>query len=622
MQKAWCIGLLLVALVLVVHTTGVAQNNVTFNVRMSVKMLEGTFQPGSGDIVRVAGSFNDWGNSTDTLRDLSAIDSIYEKTISLPTGQISYKYLKTLRGGLDWESGDNRTHDVVAGSQSVPLVWFDNDSVYTPPVPGNVTFRVNMRVKLLEGSFRPDSNDIVRVAGSFNDWGNSTDTLRDESPIDSIYQKTIEINSGTTIQYKFLKTLRGGLDWEGGSNRTHDVVAGSQTLPVVWFDYDSVVSIPVSGNVTYRVDMRALQDIGWFVPPGDSVQVRGGFNNWLGTPMTLSAITNMYQATLPYNGFSGDQQDYKFFMQLNPATAETRFPGFSTNNDGVQYDHPYTRGDGNRRVTFPQAGGNFSSDANYFSNIHRFGTMLNANDTCRVTVRVNMGPATRYIDPFIPATDTVYLLWQDFAWAFNQVANLGSPFPTRMRMTRQGPTDSIYTLTFKVQGRTYYGLMYNYEFVHGGGGAVAEGGGLGTQNPYRSRYIQPISANTFPPTYTAPVDQWQKDAPLPAEIPPYGITDVREDEQPGIPFAYTLNQNYPNPFNPSTRIKYSIPENTKVTLRVFNILGQQVAELVNQEQARGNYVALFEGDRLASGVYFYRLETRNFIETKKMLLLK
>ena len=623
MRKAWFQTLLVLALVLIIGNTVQAQNDVTFRVRMSIKMLEGSFQPGSGDIVRVAGSFNDWGNSTDTLKDAEA-DSIYEKTVSLPAGAITYKFLKTLRGGLDWEGGDNRAYSVSTGSNTLPVVWFDYDSVYTPPVAGNVTFKVNMRVNKLEGSFRPDSNDIVRVAGSFNDWGNSLDTLRDVAPADSIYEKTVTINSGLGIQYKFLKTLRGGLDWEGGGNKTHTVEPGPQTLPTVWFDGDSLVSISVSGNLTYRVDLRAMQQLGWFVPPGDSVQVRGAFNSWGGTPMNLSALTGLYQVTVPYNGFSFDFFDYKFFMKLDSATANTRFPGYSdpNNRDGIQYDHPYTNGDGNRRGQYPPTTGNFSTSPNFFSNIHTSGLMLNTTDTCRVTISVNMGPAMRYIDPFVPATDTVYLVWQDQAWYRNQEANQGTPFPNTRMMTRNGPTDSVWSVNFRVKGKTHYGLMYNYEFRHVGSGSVSEGGGLGVQNPYRSRYIQPLSPNTFPSSYATPTDLWKKDAPLPAEIPPYGTTEVSSDDGNGLPLAYSLNQNYPNPFNPSTTIRYAIPEAARVTLKVFNLLGQEVATLVNEQQQAGKFVARFEANRLASGVYFYRLEAGKFSETKKMIFMK
>ena len=95
-----------------------AQNSVNFRVKMSIKMREGTFLPGSGDVVRVAGSFNNWGSSTDTLRDVAPTDSVYEKEISLPAGAISYKFLKTLRGGLDWEADPNRSYTVTTGTQT------------------------------------------------------------------------------------------------------------------------------------------------------------------------------------------------------------------------------------------------------------------------------------------------------------------------------------------------------------------------------------------------------------------------------------------------------------------------------------------------------------------------
>lgn len=88
------------------------------------------------------------------------------------------------------------------------------------------------------------------------------------------------------------------------------------------------------------------------------------------------------------------------------------------------------------------------------------------------------------------------------------------------------------------------------------------------------------------------------------------------------PLSFELNQNFPNPFNPSTKIRYSVASTSFVKLKVYDILGREIAELVNEEKPAGIYEANFEGSRLASGVYIYRLQAGNFIETKKMILLK
>ena len=90
----------------------------------------------------------------------------------------------------------------------------------------------------------------------------------------------------------------------------------------------------------------------------------------------------------------------------------------------------------------------------------------------------------------------------------------------------------------------------------------------------------------------------------------------------GIPAKFILNQNYPKPFNPTTNIKYSITKSGLVTLKIYNVLGQEVATLVNQDQRPGNYVVDFNASNLASGVYMYRLESGNYSLTKKMVLLK
>ena len=88
------------------------------------------------------------------------------------------------------------------------------------------------------------------------------------------------------------------------------------------------------------------------------------------------------------------------------------------------------------------------------------------------------------------------------------------------------------------------------------------------------------------------------------------------------PLSYTLEQNYPNPFNPSTRINYSIPISGNVSLKIYDTLGKEVATLINEIKAPGNYAVVFDASSLASGVYIYVLKSNNSVQTRKMLLLK
>lgn len=88
------------------------------------------------------------------------------------------------------------------------------------------------------------------------------------------------------------------------------------------------------------------------------------------------------------------------------------------------------------------------------------------------------------------------------------------------------------------------------------------------------------------------------------------------------PFTYSLSQNYPNPFNPATSISFSIPELQNVSLKVYDMLGRQVAELVNSFYQAGSYTVKFDGSKFSSGVYYYKLETEGFTETKQMVLIK
>jgi len=89
-----------------------------------------------------------------------------------------------------------------------------------------------------------------------------------------------------------------------------------------------------------------------------------------------------------------------------------------------------------------------------------------------------------------------------------------------------------------------------------------------------------------------------------------------------LPVTYDLAQNFPNPFNPSTRFNYQLPASGKVTLKIFDVLGREVATLVDEMKEAGRYSVNFNASALASGAYFYRLQAGSFVSIKKMMLLK
>jgi len=102
----------------------------------------------------------------------------------------------------------------------------------------------------------------------------------------------------------------------------------------------------------------------------------------------------------------------------------------------------------------------------------------------------------------------------------------------------------------------------------------------------------------------------------------YEYSGIVEVEVNNIPKKYSLEQNYPNPFNPSTVIEYSIPEKGFVTLKIYDILGNEIVTLVNNEKEAGNYDVKFDASQLTSGIYIYSIQVNDFRATKKMMLLK
>ena len=120
-----------------------------------------------------------------------------------------------------------------------------------------------------------------------------------------------------------------------------------------------------------------------------------------------------------------------------------------------------------------------------------------------------------------------------------------------------------------------------------------------------------------------PGDKWNFGENFPVTITAKPVS-VDEDI---ILNEFELSQNYPNPFNPNTTIRFTIPQDQRretkdVSLIVFDVLGNEVATIVNEEKSVGSYEVEFSGSELTSGIYFYQLKADNFVEAKKMLLVK
>jgi hypothetical protein len=105
-----------------------------------------------------------------------------------------------------------------------------------------------------------------------------------------------------------------------------------------------------------------------------------------------------------------------------------------------------------------------------------------------------------------------------------------------------------------------------------------------------------------------------------SQLAAFGITSTEKTEE--VPTSYGLEQNYPNPFNPRTTIRYQLPARGHVSLRVYDMMGREVAVLADAEQEGGHRSVVFDASNLPSGVYFYRLIVGSFVETKKLVVLR
>ncbi|MFA7418383.1 MAG: T9SS type A sorting domain-containing protein [Melioribacteraceae bacterium] len=608
---------LILALLVVAWSGSMAQTyKVTFKVNMKLELQLGKLT--TADKVSARGNFNDWGETE--MKDADG-DMIYEveasfDKVKLTNGlTLAFKFFHNGAAATNtgWESIDDRKIDIT-GDKVLDVLWYDNKGI--SGAKATVEFRANMKLPLKQGDLlKTPIPGKVFIAGDFNGWNTSATELTDADD-DSIYTATLDtITSGTTVNYKFLYSNKANATiWENDPNKTALILDGTNKVERFFNDVNPNVQLK-DGTVSFYVNMAVLEQLKVYDAAVDLLEVRGNFNGWSSADKDRSAMLQDFlfptswflpvgfvKAEVPSDNF------YKYFVGKKDTT------GWA---DG--YERPLSRGGGNRLFTYQGQPNQETPSVHYDDVLPGFYTskaisikfrvdMKDAFDATKIAVPMKAGDKVFYISEQ-PLFCKV-MGWRD------------SDSQTYFELT-DADGDKIYegTLTMKAGG--FNGFEYRYGIQRAADKSFTlETGGF-AQNAYRVRYIPQTSKGTFTQPYTAPLDKWtdKEDKSDQFEVAPLGFTDV-QDLESGIPSKFSLDQNYPNPFNPTTTIKFAIPADENVSLKVFNVLGQEVVTLVNKQMKAGSYSFDFNASKLSSGVYFYRVEAGSFNATKKMLLLK
>jgi hypothetical protein len=609
--------ILLLIAVLFAGVTAYSQVNVTFTVDMSAVTASGYFNR-AADTVRVAGTFNGWSTTATDLTKGTGADSLkYSvKVAGVAAGTLSYKFLfSTILGpsGLQWENDPNRTSVIGTTDVVLPTVLF-NTSI--TGAPERIVFKVDMSVPIKAGQVVPGTTPVY-LSGTMNGW-NTTATPMTKGTNDSVYTVLVDsLKSGSIQQFKF---VYGSSNYETISNRLYLVPQkDSVVFSAFWNNYDPNIQLKTAA-INFKLDMSVMVRAGIYNTSKDSVLLSGSFNSWTTTTDFLNQnAANDSAYNLPHT-FTlepvGNLEPYKFDVKKH-----------STGIDSVWidgYERPVHWGGGNRQVVFT---GVDRDTSDFYDGIHPDWLIPNGTNL-QVTFNVDMTPAmdaSKQAVPFNPATDTLY--WSSAEPTFAATQHWYRPSGGHIKnvpLHRVSPTGNIYTCTFTVIEPSFNAFEYNYEWVNADGTTwTSEPAALGAEFVYRVRYVGQDVANHFPKNpWTMPTDTWTNtDKKTDQEKDPYtSLTGIKADNFK--PVSYSLSQNYPNPFNPSTTIKFSIQKENLVSLKIYNLLGQEVATLVNQVLKAGSYTYNFNASRLSTGVYFYTINSGSFNQTKKMLLLK
>jgi len=501
------------------------------------------------------------------------------------------------------------------------LVLFFGVTLFAQTIPVNI--KVNMSVQVKKGLFAI-ATDTVVIRGSFQaaagdpggDWQGTFFKLTKGT--DTIYSITVNFpatSAGANYEFKFVKAPDG---WEGAPNRPFTVTAPGVTLPTYWYNNDSIYIYkpPVTNTINYVADLSAMygSGVGYFDPTQDSIRVEGLDWDGLGTIVSgdrrLRATNplqpKIFRTSMTFSGFLGDSTKWKF-----RAYPETRFTNtgwetgadrwFTYMADGSSYNMPSIQ-----PLISPSFGPltdpvtvlfqvNMTNARNVYNNLP-----IDPNTLIFAGVKGGSIPIGNWGGNWVVADTTVQ---QPSGYPFITVLNDAGINGDKVAGDKIWSKAIVFPTGTASGGiELKYSAYYpNCDTINGGTSPLDNEGGFGQNHLFTLRQV----ATTI------------------ELLNNFGNFTTSVEENPELMAeAFTLYQNYPNPFNPSTTISYNIPQDGIVTLKIFNVMGEEVETLYNAFQKAGAYNASFDASKLTSGVYFYSINVGDFSATKKMMLIK
>jgi len=505
----------------------------------------------------------------------------------------------------------------------------------------SVTFQVDMAAYMQTSKFNPATDSVI-IRGDFQEmagdtvlWAGSHFVMTESTTDDSVYTLAVVFPDsavGKQINYQFLPQHAGAASWVEPGNRQYTITsASSQKIPMAWIANQFPGAV-ATVNLTFEVDMNPLFADG-FNPAQDSVYVVGGtppltWNSYAaGTTPTMTPVfgnDSLYGVTMSFSNIVGAEVDYKLF--------------------------------GNGRDKFSNGG--WESGANHVMYFPSHDTTVEwtpemvvtkattAADTVTFTVDMNYaydGIHYKHITGLTSVWITgsvMPLNWPGTGWplATEKTDTIGTDTTATLhRMFDDGTHgdsvahDGIYAITFVFDPGVSSYVEYKYGAIFSGSDTLTVDGMangsseelIDNESQSGVNHVANLSL-TGSHQYIA-VHFGSEDPNNPGD----SLGWPRGDKLLAIheisntkPTVFALSQNYPNPFNPTTQINYSVPQNSYVTLKIYNVLGQEVATIFAGSQKAGSYTATFDATRYASGIYFYRLQADNYSNIKKMVLLK